>query len=137
MQREGIRSTRAMEDSHDDRRRAPRLLVRLDLALTFRRDGQSDTYSAELLNVSEEGVFLATKAPFAIGDPFRMDVDIDTDPVTLRGKMQWRGEIGGGALFTQPVERFVVFVRELATMSVTDRIERVQSVRNAHVLIGA
>jgi type IV pilus assembly protein PilZ len=98
---------------HDDRRRAPRAPI--ELRVEYKR--LNSFFADYTKNISRGGTFIATDKPLEVGTDFvfRLGVPGLTEPLVLKGKVQWVVSkdqksdrdvgMGIGFVFDSPEER--------------------------------
>jgi len=74
-----------------ERRRSPRL----DVVLKVHFESKKDFQDALIHNISQTGVYLATDAPFDVGNRFTIEIDLPNDKGQINGKCEviWVNEI--------------------------------------------
>ena len=68
----------------EDRRSSPRL----DVILKVRFERKEDFREALIHNISQMGVYLATKRPFDVGSQFLIEIDLPNHKGQIKGKCE-------------------------------------------------
>ena len=81
--------------AHGDRnepRREPRVPVLLPVEVTT----SERTFRAELMDLSANGAYIASRSPLKQGTPLTLSFTADEKPVTVKAEVRWRTSLDGG-----------------------------------------
>lgn len=90
-----IRCVLSLALSHGDRsevRRDPRVPLLLPVEVTT----SERTFRAELMDLSANGAYIASRSPLKPGTQLTLAFDADGKPVSVRAEVRWRTSLDGG-----------------------------------------
>lgn len=80
------------QGDHAEVRRDPRVPVLLPVEVTTRER----TSRAELMDLSANGAYIASRSPLKPGTPLGLAFDLDAKPISLSAEVRWRTPLDGG-----------------------------------------
>ncbi len=106
---------------------APIIHLSVDLSVGEQRA------SAQVINIAEEGLFLATDAPIERSVQVELEFVVAEQTCTGAGMVVWKTDRGIGIRLTTASEDYRQWVRELAAASLDDRWEMLKAVDRADI----
>jgi hypothetical protein len=110
-------------------------LARIALPVSLHGDGGSRSYESEILNISEEGLFLSTEAPFEAGQRIKLVFSYGQSECHASGEMLWRSGPGGGVHLSETSDEYLACVRALAEMTPKEVVDALATITHPNATI--
>lgn len=88
---------------------------------------------AQVINIAEEGMFLATKGPIERSVAVEVELVSDGTSCIAHGTVVWKTDAGIGLRLTKPSDEYREFVQRLAAVDLDERWEMLKKVSLAQV----
>lgn len=120
----------------DERRQFTRVPLTADAPVIYLQVELSvgeQTAQAQVINIAEEGLFLATKAPIERSVRVEIDFVVQDEACPATGTVVWKTNRGIGIRLTEPSAAFRRFVQRLAEADLDERWELLKHVSKAQI----